>query len=121
MIKVFTDSFSTLYKPPTIPINPIQPSYQKKREQLRRWDFIQQARKSGKWKENHPLPNNLNKRLGTQRKKVGLKNFTYHDLRRSCITNWAKELPAHVVQKLAGHSDIKTTKKVLSVGSGKRF
>jgi hypothetical protein len=34
---------------------------------------------------------------------------TFHDLRRSCITNWARHLPAHVVQKLAGHSDIKTT------------
>ena len=76
-----------------------------------RWDFIQQARKSRKWKENQSLLNNLNKRLGTLRKKAGLKHFTYHDLRRSCITNWAKELPAHVVQKLAGHSDIKTTQK----------
>jgi len=34
-----------------------------------------------------------------------------HDLRRSCLTNWACELPAHVVQKPAGHSDIKTTQK----------
>jgi len=36
---------------------------------------------------------------------------TLHDLRRSCITNWAKVLPIYVVQKLAGHSDIKTTQK----------
>jgi len=36
---------------------------------------------------------------------------TVHDLRRSCITNWARELPIHVVQKLAGHSDIRTTQK----------
>jgi hypothetical protein len=33
------------------------------------------------------------------------------DLRRSCITNWAKQLPIHVVQELAGHSDIKTTQQ----------
>ncbi|MFC1737588.1 hypothetical protein ACFL1G_00880 [Planctomycetota bacterium] len=32
------------------------------------------------------------------------------DFRRSCITNWVRELPIHVVQKLAGHSDIKTTR-----------
>jgi len=37
--------------------------------------------------------------------------FTFHDLRRSCITNWARHLPAHVVQKLAGHSDLKTTQR----------
>ena len=55
--------------------------------------------------------NNLNRRLATLRSRAGLEKFTYHDLRRSCITNWAKVLPAHVVQKLAGHSDIKTTQK----------
>ncbi|MGB2755698.1 MAG: site-specific integrase [Phycisphaerae bacterium] len=37
--------------------------------------------------------------------------FTFHDLRRTCITNWAKHLPVHVVRKLAGHSDIKTTQR----------
>jgi len=37
--------------------------------------------------------------------------YTIHDLRRSCITNWAQHLPIHVVQQLAGHSDIKTTQQ----------
>ena len=32
-------------------------------------------------------------------------------MRRSCITNWAGQLPIHVVQQLAGHSDIRTTQK----------
>jgi len=32
-------------------------------------------------------------------------------LRRSCITNWARHLPIHVVQQLAGHSDINTTQQ----------
>ena len=31
-------------------------------------------------------------------------------MRRSYITNWASDLPIHVVQELAGHSDIQTTK-----------
>ena len=44
-------------------------------------------------------------------KKAGVPRCALHDLRRSCITNWARELPAHVVQKLAGHSDLKTTQK----------
>jgi hypothetical protein len=32
-------------------------------------------------------------------------------MRRSCITNWAKHLPIHVVKQLAGHSDIRTTQR----------
>ncbi|OHB54318.1 MAG: hypothetical protein A2Y07_02625 [Planctomycetes bacterium GWF2_50_10] len=32
-------------------------------------------------------------------------------MRRSCITNWAKSLPIHVVKELAGLSDIKTTQQ----------
>ena len=34
-----------------------------------------------------------------------------HDLRRSAITNWAQHLPIQVVQQLAGHSNITTTRK----------
>jgi len=34
-----------------------------------------------------------------------------HELRRSAITNWAKKLPIQVVQELAGHSGISTTRK----------
>jgi len=34
-----------------------------------------------------------------------------HDIHRSAITNWAKKLPIQVVQQLAGHSDIATTRK----------
>ncbi len=76
-----------------------------------RWEHIQAARRDGRWKDEQALVNNLNRRLATRRKKAGVAKFTYHDLRRSCITNWAHHLPAHVVQKLAGHSDIKTTQK----------
>lgn len=36
---------------------------------------------------------------------------TLHDLRKSCIQNWANVLPMNVVKELAGHSSItKTTK-----------
>jgi len=76
-----------------------------------RWRHIKKVRKSGKWKDSQCLLNNLNRRLATLRKKGGLMKFTYHDLRRSCITNWAKAMPAHVVQQLAGHSSIKTTQQ----------
>ena len=51
----------------------------------------------------------LNRRLATLRKRAGAAKFTFHDLGRTCITNWARHLPVHVVLKLAGHSDIKNT------------
>ena len=57
------------------------------------------------------LVNNVLRRFKTICRRAGVGPFTIHDFRRSCITNWAKELPIHVVQQLAGHSDIKTTKQ----------
>ena len=44
-------------------------------------------------------------------KRAGVKEFCIHDLRRSCIANWAGRLPIHVVQELAGHSDMETTRE----------
>ena len=83
-----------------------------------RWAHIQKAMNQGRWHDGQSLLNNLNRRLATLRKRAGVAPFSYHDLRRSCITNWARHLPAHVVQKLAGHSDIKTTQRYyLSVQS----
>ena len=50
-------------------------------------------------------------------KRAGMGKYRLHDLRRSCITNWARcGTPIHVAQKLAGHADIqKTPKFYLSV------
>ena len=76
-----------------------------------RWRYIRRARAAGEWDDGRDLLNNLNRRLATLRKRAGVAKFTFHDLRRTCITNWAKHLPVHVVQKLAGHSDIKTTQR----------
>lgn len=55
------------------------------------------------------LVNNPLRRFKTLCRQAGVGPYTIHDLRRSCITNWAQRLPIHVVQKLAGHSDIQTT------------
>jgi len=74
-----------------------------------RWEYIRRAQEAGRWDDRRSLLNNLRSRLATLRKAAGVTKFTYHDLRRSCITNWARHLPIHVVRKLAGHSDIKTT------------
>ena len=45
------------------------------------------------------------------RKKTGLPKCSFHDLRKSYCTNLASAVPLHVVQELAGHADIRTTRK----------
>lgn len=72
---------------------------------------IQRAIRAGTWKDESPLLNNLNRRLRVLIKRANIPPLTYHDLRRTCITNWARHLPIHVVRKLAGHSDLKTTQQ----------
>ena len=45
------------------------------------------------------------------RRGVKLPPCSIHDLRRSFCTNLARAMPMHVVQELAGHSDIRTTRR----------
>ena len=45
------------------------------------------------------------------REKGGLPKCSFHDLRKSYCTNLADAVPLHVVQELAGHADIRTTRK----------
>ncbi len=77
----------------------------------KRWKYILHARSNGKWSDEQALVNNLGRGFHKLRRKANVSNCVLHDLRRSCITNWAHILPIHVVQKLAGHSDIKTTQR----------
>jgi integrase len=74
-----------------------------------RWEFYRQKVSVDQWRAGQDLMNNLLRRFRTICRRAGVALYTIHDFRRSCITNWAKKLPLHVVQKLAGHSDIKTT------------
>ena len=76
-----------------------------------RWDYYQLRVVQGKWRTEQSLVNNVLRRFKTLCRKAKVGPYTVHDLRRSCITNWARELPIHVVQKLAGHSDIRTTQR----------
>lgn len=57
------------------------------------------------------MVNNLLKRLKAFCHRSNVKEFSLHDLRRSCITNWAEKLPIQAVQELAGHSKMETTRK----------
>ena len=74
-----------------------------------RWDFYREKFDARCWQPGQSLVNNMLRRFKTICRKVGIGPYSIHDLRRSCITNWAKVLPLHVVQKLAGHSSIQTT------------
>ena len=76
-----------------------------------RWNYYRTQVARGEWQSGQDLTNNILRRFKTICRKAGVSLYTIHDLRRSCITNWAKHLPIHVVQQLAGHSDIRTTQK----------
>jgi len=86
-----------------------------------RLKLILKRRASGTWTTKSEIINNMLTRLKVFCKWAGVKQFCFHDLRRSCITNWARHLPIHAVQELAGHSKIDTTRKFyLSVGKSDR-
>jgi integrase len=82
-----------------------------------RWAYYRQEVQAGRWRAGQDLVNNMLRKYRTICRRAGVEPYTIHDLRRSCITNWARKLPIHVAQQLAGHSDIKTTQQFyLSVG-----
>ena len=71
-----------------------------------RWDYYRQQVEDGAWNERRLLMNNWLRRFKTMCKRAKAGKLTIHDIRRSCITNWARSgLPIHVAQKLAGHAD----------------
>jgi integrase len=72
---------------------------------------IRERQKQGKWNARLQIVNNMRKTFRAMCDKAGVTKLTLHDLRRSAITNWAQRLPIQIVQQLAGHSDISTTKK----------
>ena len=78
---------------------------------LQRLKRIWERQKVGTWTPRSQIINNLDRDFRILRCKAGVDECVIHDLRRSAITNWAKKLPIQVVQELAGHSDISTTRK----------
>ena len=75
-----------------------------------RWAYYRGRVEGRRWREGQDLVNNHLRLFKTLCRRAGVGPYTLHDMRRSCITNWASDLPIHVVQELAGHSDIQTTK-----------
>lgn len=77
-----------------------------------RWEAYRDCVDRREWPADRELVNNLLRKFETMVRRAGIGTYTLHDLRRSCITNWARKgLPIHVAQKLAGHAEIKTTQK----------
>jgi integrase len=76
-----------------------------------RFKRIKQREAEGRWNARSDAINNLGRDFDVIRRRSGIVPCTLHDLRRSAITNWAQHLPIQVVQQLAGHSNISTTRK----------
>jgi len=76
-----------------------------------RLERIKERIRANKWNDKSEMVNNIWVTFQRLRKRAGILKCTLHDLRRSAITNWAQYLPIQVVQELAGHSDITTTRK----------
>ena len=76
-----------------------------------RWDYYRQQVEAKEWKPGQDLSNNVLRRFKTLCRRAEVGPYTIHDLRRSCITNWARYLAIHVTQQWAGHGDIKTTQE----------
>lgn len=54
---------------------------------------------------------NLPRGFQALRRRAGVPHCTFHDLRKSFCTNLAGRVPLPVVQELAGHADIRTTRR----------
>lgn len=78
---------------------------------LQRLKRIRERQRIGTWNPRSQIINNLDRDFRVLRCKAGVDECVIHDLRRSAITNWAKKLPIQVVQQLAEHADISTTRK----------
>ena len=75
-----------------------------------RWEYYRPRVDGGCW-SSRDLVNNTLRRFKTLCRRAGVLPFKIHDMRSSCITNWARKLSIHVVQQLAGHGDINATRK----------
>lgn len=76
-----------------------------------RMKLIHKRVRAGTWNSVCQSHNNVTRDFRVLLKRAGVPKCTLHDLRRSAITNWAQYLPIQVVQQLAGHSNITTTRK----------
>jgi integrase len=79
-----------------------------------RYELIQELRRAGQWsvdKGRSPLSKFCH-HFNKIRARAGIASGTFHDLRRTCLSNWvARGLSLHEVKELAGHASIETTER----------
>ncbi len=79
---------------------------------MARYELIQELRRSGQWtveKGRSPLSKFCH-HFNKIRARAGIASGTFHDLRRTCLSNWIVQgLSVHEVKELAGHAGIETT------------
>jgi integrase len=78
-----------------------------------RYDHIQRLRQQGEWsaRRGNSPHNNFDRQFRLIREKAGIQEGEFHDLRRTCITNWfANGLGEFDVMRMAGHSNFETTR-----------
>lgn len=78
---------------------------------LKKWRNYQESGRSWRWVD---MFYNAGREFGRHVKNASIevepgKTLSIHTLRKSCIQNWANELPMNVTKELAGHSSISTT------------
>ena len=79
---------------------------------MARYEHIQELRRTRQWtieKGRSPLSKFCH-HFNNIRRRAGIGSGTFHDLRRTCLSNWIVEgLSLHEVKELAGHAGIETT------------
>jgi integrase len=79
---------------------------------MERYERIQGLRRAGQWtveKGRSPLSKFCH-HFNKIRRLAGIQTGTFHDLRRTCLSNWIIQgLSLHEVKELAGHAGIETT------------
>jgi len=80
----------------------------------KRYDYIQKARQLGKWtvRQGRCPVSNFRYQFLKIKERAGIDLGTFHDLRRTCITNWfAYGLSEFEVMIMAGHASFETTRR----------
>lgn len=90
-----------------------------------RYEYIQKLRQEGKWNGRKGLcpVSNFRYQFRVIMKKAGTEKGEFHDLRRTCLTNWlANGLSEFNVMTMAGHASFETTRRFyLAVWSAVTF
>ena len=81
---------------------------------MARYERIQEYFRAGQWnvdKGRCPVPKFCH-HFNKIRDRAGIWTGTFHDLRRTCLSNWIVQgLSLHEVKELAGHASIETTER----------